>query len=53
LTNETARPERWPASEALCVLIGQPGVTQGSVTLPPSAPPASISVARNVTMPLG
>ena len=29
----------------------QPGIMQGSVTFPPSAPPVSMSVARNVTIP--
>ena len=37
--------------DALWVLIGQLGVMQGSTTLPPSAPPVSISVDTNVTMP--
>jgi hypothetical protein len=46
-----ALPERWPAIDALWVLTGQPDVMQGSVTLPPSAPPESMSVVRNVTIP--
>jgi len=38
--------------EALWVRSGQCGFEQGSVMLPLSAPPASISVAVNVTIPV-
>jgi hypothetical protein len=52
LTKDTTLPARWPVTEALWVRKGQRGFEQGSVTLPLSAPPASTSVAVNVTIPV-